>query len=143
MGREEGEDAYAADLRQVAIRETAGVFVIAADADEPAEQQALKGAAVAARASVYLGQVALRPRGAAVVVNSKLCRGCGNCTAICSYVELEQRDSGIACARVDRALCLGCGACVAHCPTGAMSRPEESDGQIGSALEALLGKVPA
>jgi NADPH-dependent glutamate synthase beta subunit-like oxidoreductase/NAD-dependent dihydropyrimidine dehydrogenase PreA subunit len=143
MGREEGEDAYAADLRQVAIRETAGVFVIAADADEPAEQQALKGAAAAARASEYLSHVALRPRGAAVIVNSKLCRGCGNCAAICSYVELEERDSGIACARVDRALCLGCGACVAHCPTGALSRPEESDGQIGSALEALLGRVPA
>jgi heterodisulfide reductase subunit A-like polyferredoxin len=143
IDREEDEGAYGADLRQIAIRETAGVFVIASDADEPAEQQYLRGAALAARASEYLSHVALRPRAAAVTVNHKLCRGCGTCAAICSYVELEQRDSGIECARVDQALCLGCGACVAHCPTGALSRPGESDGQIGSALEALFGKVPA
>jgi len=57
-------------------------------------------------------------------------------------VELRDRSSGIPCAHVDQALCLGCGACVAHCPTGAIYQPAQSDEQIGSVLEALLGKVP-
>ena len=129
------------DLREVAIRETAGVFVVAPDADEPPEEQSLKGSAAAARAAVYLNRAALRPRASAVTVNSKLCRGCGECAAICSYVEMHERSTGVACAHVDQALCLGCGACVAHCPTGAMSQPAQSDGQIGSDLEALLGTV--
>jgi len=136
------EAPHPTDLREIAIRETAGVFVVAADPDEPPEGRALKGAAAAARASVYLSQGALRPRGAAVIVNDRLCRGCGNCAAICSYVELRDRSSGIPCAHVDQALCLGCGACVAHCPTGAIYQPAQSDEQIGSVLEALLGKVP-
>jgi len=139
----DGDSGYPGDLREVAIRETAGVFVVAADPDEPPEEHALKGAAAAARASVYLSRTSLQPRGAAVTVNSKLCRGCGTCASICSYVEMRARSSGVACAHVDRALCLGCGACVAHCPTGAIGQPAQSDRQLGSVLEALLGKVPA
>ncbi len=138
----DGDRAYPKDLREVAIRETAGVFVVAADPDEPPEEHALKGAAAAARASVYLSRAAVQPRGAAVTVNSKLCRGCGTCASICSYVEMRERSSGVLCAHVDRALCLGCGACVAHCPTGAIGQPAQSDRQLGSMLEALLGKVP-
>ena len=134
-------DAHSAVLRQFSIKETGGIFIISPDGGESPEEQVLRGAAAAARASAYLYQGMLIPRATAVTIDSKLCRGCGDCAAICPYIEMRERSSGIACAYVDQALCLGCGACIAHCPTGAITQPLQSDEQIGSTLEALLGKV--
>ncbi len=128
-------------LREVAIRETAGIFVVSLDSEEPPEEHSLKGAAAAARASAYLARGSTRPRGTAVTINSKLCRGCGNCAGICSFIELKERESGIPYAHIDQTLCLGCGACIAQCPTGAISQPQQSDEQIGSSLEGLLGSA--
>jgi len=134
-------DADSAVLRGFAIKETDGLFIISPDGGDSPEEQVVKGAAAAARASAYLYQGILRPRDTAVIIDSKLCRGCGDCAAICSYIEMRERSSGIPCAYIDQALCLGCGACIAHCRTGAITQPLQSDEQIGSTLEALLGKV--
>ena len=126
------------DLRTFTIRETAGIFVLPPDGMDPPDQQMLRGAAVAAKALSYLNQGTMAPRKAAVSIDRKLCRWCGNCAAICPYIELKTQKNGIAYAYVDQALCLGCGACIAHCPTGAMTQTIQSDSQIVSTLEALL-----
>jgi heterodisulfide reductase subunit A-like polyferredoxin len=136
-----GEDSAA--LREFTIRETSGIFAVSSEAEEAPEEQVLKGAAAAARALAYMHQGFASPRTAAVSIDSALCRGCGDCAAICPYIELRARKSGLACAYVDPSLCLGCGACIASCPTGAISQPQQSEGDLTSTLEALLGKVPS
>lgn len=123
-------------------KETSGIFFITTDEADTPEEQVIRGAAAAARASAYLRQGTIRPRDAAVSIDSRLCRGCGDCAAVCSYIEMRG-NGGMARAYVDRALCLGCGACIARCPTGAITQPLEGNEQIISTLEALLGRVPS
>jgi len=127
-------------LRGVTIRETAGIFIMSPDEEESAQERITKGSASAARAAVYLRQGAVSPRGTAVAIDARRCRGCGECAAVCSFIELKGRDNGPAYACVDKALCLGCGACVARCPSGAISQAIQSNEQLASTLEALLGK---
>ncbi|MFC1994604.1 FAD-dependent oxidoreductase, partial [Chloroflexota bacterium] len=133
--------ADSAALRGLTITETAGIFITSSDGAGSPEEEAIRGAAAAARASAYLGQGRLIPRATAVTIASKLCRGCGDCAAICPYIEMRNTASGMACAYVDQALCLGCGACIARCPTGAITQPVQSDQQLTSTLEALLGRA--
>jgi ferredoxin len=97
-------------IREFTIKETAGIFIIPWDEKESPEEQVVKGTAVAARASTYLAHGTMSPRASAVIIDSKLCRGCGDCAAICPYVEMRVDSNGTACASVDQALCLGCGA---------------------------------
>lgn len=125
-------------IREFTIKETAGIFIIPWDGKEAPEEQAVKGTAAAARASAYLAKGTLSPRASAVIIDSKLCHGCGDCAAICPYIEMRVDSNGTACAYVDQALCLGCGACIARCPTGAIVQRSQSDKQIISALESLL-----
>jgi heterodisulfide reductase subunit A-like polyferredoxin len=127
--------------REFTIKDTSGIFIILPDGEEPPEEQILRGAAAAAQASAYLCQGIVSPRATAVTIESKLCRGCGDCATICSFIEIRDRYNGTACAYVDKSLCLGCGACIAHCPTGAITQSLQSDEQIIHTLEALLGKV--
>jgi heterodisulfide reductase subunit A-like polyferredoxin len=126
-------------FREFTIKETAGIFIVSSDMAEPPEEQVVKGMAAAARAAAYLAQGSLSPRATAITIDSKLCRGCGDCAVICPYIEMKIDSSGTACAHVDQALCLGCGACIARCPTGAIAQAVQSDKQITSTLEALLG----
>jgi NADPH-dependent glutamate synthase beta subunit-like oxidoreductase/Na+-translocating ferredoxin:NAD+ oxidoreductase RNF subunit RnfB len=126
-------------FREFTIKETAGIFIVSSDKGEPPEEQVVKGMAAAARAAAYLTQGSLSPRATAVTIDSKLCRGCGDCAAICSYIDMRIDGSGAACAYVDKALCLGCGACIARCPTGAIAQAVQNDTQITATLEALLG----
>jgi NADPH-dependent glutamate synthase beta subunit-like oxidoreductase/ferredoxin len=126
-------------FREFTIKETAGIFIVSSDKAESPEEQVIKGMAAAARATAYLAQGSLSPRATAITIDSKLCRGCGDCAAICPYIEMKIDSSGTACAHVDQALCLGCGACIARCPTGAIAQAVQSDKQITSTLEALLG----
>jgi NADPH-dependent glutamate synthase beta subunit-like oxidoreductase/ferredoxin len=126
-------------FREFTIKETAGIFIVSSDKAEPPEEQVIKGMAAAARAAAYLAQGSLSPRATAITIDSKLCRGCGDCAVICPYIEMKIDSNGTACAHVDQALCLGCGACIARCPTGAIAQAVQSDKQITSTLEALLG----
>ena len=127
-------------LRAITLGETAGIFMVASSEAEPPEEQIIKGEAAAARAWAYLAQGMVSPRANAVAVDNKLCRGCGDCAAVCPYIEMRTSSSGFVCAYVDPALCLGCGACLARCPTGAISQPLQGDDQLTSMLEALLGR---
>lgn len=127
-----------ADARDVTIRETAGISILAVEESQSLEEEMLGGSALAARASSYLRHEAIKPRLNAVAIDSKLCRGCGDCAAICSLIEMQEVGGGLRLACVDRALCLGCGACIARCPTGAISQLGQSNEQIIVALQALL-----
>ena len=127
--------------RGLTIKETAGIFVMPSRKEEPPEAWVTEGAATAARASAYLSRAAVSPRVSAVSIDSRLCRGCGDCAAACPFIEMRKLGGTAACAYIDPALCLGCGACVALCPTGAISQPYQSDRQLTSTLEALLGKA--
>ncbi|MBE0480841.1 MAG: FAD-dependent oxidoreductase [Dehalococcoidia bacterium] len=125
-------------MNEFTRRNTAGIFVMWPDEYESIEQQKLKGEAVAARASMFMGRGTVTPLTAAVTINEKLCRGCGDCAAICPYITMKSCEGDLR-ACVDRALCLGCGACVSVCPTGAIGQYGQSDTQIFSTLEILLG----
>jgi len=125
-------------LREMTIGETSGMFLLPPDGAELPQDQVLHGLAAAARVSTYLDQGGVGPRAMAVSIDSRLCRGCGNCAAICPYVEMREHVNGMVYAYVDKALCLGCGACIASCPTGAISQHVQSDKQIVSTLRCML-----
>ena len=53
------------------------------------------------------------------VVDPEVCRGCGQCVAICAFKAIEL-DPVKKVAWVNEAICDGCGACAVTCPSGAM-----------------------
>jgi len=133
---------HAADLhsiRAMTIGETAGIFIVSSHEAEPVEEQIIKGESATVKTWAYLARGTLSPRINAVSIDSKLCRGCGECSLVCPYVEMSDTGSDFVCAYVYPALCLGCGACIARCPTGAISQVLQGDEQLTSMLEALLG----
>jgi heterodisulfide reductase subunit A-like polyferredoxin len=127
-------------IHSFTVRETAGIFIVVPAGSPNVEQQITMGEAAAARASAYLSQETFKPRSSSVVINAKLCRGCGDCVKLCPYIELKTHVQGVAYAYVDPALCFGCGACISVCPTGAITQPLQSEIGITAALEALLKK---
>jgi NADPH-dependent glutamate synthase beta subunit-like oxidoreductase/NAD-dependent dihydropyrimidine dehydrogenase PreA subunit len=133
-------------LKEFAIGDPTGIYMVPSNTADSPEKQVIAGAAVAARALSYFGKGVLRARVGAVKIDKQLCRGCGDCTEVCPYIEMKVSDQGTAYAAVDPMLCLGCGACITSCPTGAITQPVQSDLSIISTLEALLartGKVSA
>ena len=139
---EQGAGADPALSRSAAIKETAGAFIVSTREEKSPVEQVEMGAMVAARASAYVGQGTVRPRSTAVTIDDKLCRGCGDCAAICSLIEMRQRSNGTPCAHIDAALCLGCGACIAQCPTGAITQPFQDNQRLVATLEALWATTP-
>ncbi len=127
-------------LREISIGDPTGIYIVPSDTSEAPEKQVIEGQATAARVLNYLGQGVLRARANAIAIDRELCRGCGDCTAVCPYIEMKVGDSGTAYAAIDPILCLGCGACIASCPTGAITQPAQNDLGIISTLESLLDK---
>ncbi len=131
----------ATTVHSFTVRETAGIFMIAPAGEPSTAEQITLGEAAAARASTYLTQETFKPRSSSVVINKKLCRGCGDCVNLCPYIELQADSRGVSFASIDPALCFGCGACISVCPTGAISQPQQSETGITAALESLLKKA--
>ncbi|MBM4446274.1 MAG: 4Fe-4S dicluster domain-containing protein [Chloroflexi bacterium] len=127
-------------LREFAIGDPTGIFIVSSSALESPEKQVIMGRAMAARVSSYLSQGMLRPRVTAVDIDRQLCRGCGDCAAVCPYIEMKICDLGTAYAVINPMLCLGCGACITSCPTGAITQLVQNDLSIISTLEAQLKK---
>jgi len=125
-------------LREITLGETTGLFLLFPSSESGSEEEAVRGLAAAARVSAYLGQGDVTTRAMAVNIDVKACRGCGDCAAVCPYIEMRERDNGIPYAFVDRALCIGCGLCVSLCDTGAIIQPAQSDNQIKLALNSIL-----
>jgi ferredoxin len=127
-------------LREFALGDPTGIYIVPSNPSEPPEKQVIEGQALAARVLSYLRQGVLKARITAVNIDRQLCRGCGDCTAVCPYIEMKVSGQGTAYAAVDPMLCLGCGACISSCPTGAMTQPVQSDLGIINTLEALLAR---
>ena len=125
-------------IREITIGERGGIFLIPPKGTKLPEGQILHGLAVAARVSTYLEQASISPRATAVDIDSKLCRGCGDCADICPYIEMKENENGAVYAYIDKVLCLGCGVCIAHCPAGAITQPLQSDKQIVHTLRSML-----
>ncbi|MBM3173608.1 MAG: hydrogenase iron-sulfur subunit, partial [Chloroflexi bacterium] len=130
-------------LREVTLRETAGLFLLSLDADSSLEGQVMRGLTAAARVSSYLSQGSVTSRAMAVDIDAKNCRGCGDCAVICPYIEMRARESGVPYAFVDKALCYGCGMCVSSCDTGAIIQQSQSDKHIELVLRSLLSREQA
>ncbi|HSW57382.1 MAG TPA: FAD-dependent oxidoreductase, partial [Dehalococcoidales bacterium] len=128
------------DLYPFTIRETAGITIIQPSLDRNCDEIITAGEAAAAQASGYIYHQSIRPRGSAVVINRSLCRGCGDCSQICSLIELKLAAAGVIYADVSPALCLGCGTCTAVCPTGAIKQPAQSEEDLEVALETILNE---
>jgi ferredoxin len=127
-------------LREFAIGDPTGIFIVSSGVSELPGEQVIMGQAMAARVSSYLSQGTLRPRITAVNIDRRLCRGCGDCAAVCPYIEMKVSDLGTAYAYVDPMLCLGCGACLTSCPTSAITQLVQDDSSIVCTLEAMLEK---
>ena len=128
-------------LREITIGERGGIFLITPDGIELPEDQLPHGLAVAARVSTYLEQASISPRATAVDIDSRLCRGCGDCADICPYIEMRANTNGTVYAYIDKALCLGCGACIVSCPAGAITQPLQSDRQIVHTLRSMIRRA--
>jgi NADPH-dependent glutamate synthase beta subunit-like oxidoreductase/NAD-dependent dihydropyrimidine dehydrogenase PreA subunit len=136
------EEAKTAVFRGITGPVTSGIFIIPDAGEQSIEEQTMSGAVFAGQVSIYLAQETVNPRASAVVIEPRLCRGCGDCAALCPYIEMKAgKQCGESRAYIDPAFCLGCGACIASCPTGAISQPSQSDREIIAGLEAVLGKV--
>ncbi|MCJ7514854.1 MAG: FAD-dependent oxidoreductase [Dehalococcoidia bacterium] len=127
-------------LREFAIGDPTGIYIAPSNTSEPPGKQVIVGQAMAARVFNYLKQGVLGARITAVNIDRQLCRGCGDCFAVCPYIEMKVSDQGTAYAAVDPILCLGCGACITSCPTGAINQTAQSDLSIINTLESLLGR---
>lgn len=125
-------------LLEVTIGNRSGIFIISSDSHAgSSEEEVLSGLSAAARISTFIEQKQLSARSNAVNIDTEKCRGCGDCTNICSYIELRSNQDNTT-AYIDGSLCLGCGACVAVCPTGAISQSGHSDKQILAAISSIL-----
>lgn len=138
-GRHSRSDGGGAAAAQGAtVRETGGIFIVSSDSEDRVEGLTVRGSAAAARVLAFFGPGVVGARASAVTIDSKLCRGCGDCAAVCPYIEMKEGGNGVRHACVDAALCLGCGVCIGRCPTGAIRQSVESNGQITATLEGLL-----
>ncbi|WP_028578807.1 FAD-dependent oxidoreductase [Desulfogranum japonicum] len=99
-----------------------------------------KGAAAAVMAASALPRGPRQSKGFTVVVDSKLCRGCGRCISVCPYhaMSFSRNQVGGWQAQVDEAICKGCGNCISMCPTGAVDSPYRNRAYLEQALEEIL-----
>jgi NADPH-dependent glutamate synthase beta subunit-like oxidoreductase len=111
-------------------------------ADPPGVQisKHTKGMAAAVLAAAAMPRSPRQSRGFSVVIDERLCRGCGRCLKVCPYqaVALKPNGSGMLAAVVDEALCKGCGNCISVCPTNAADSPFRDQAYLERTLEELL-----
>ncbi len=99
-----------------------------------------KGAAAAIMAAAALPRGPRQSKGFTVIVDQKLCRGCGRCTTVCPYHAVSftgSPDEGWK-ATVDEAICKGCGNCISVCPTSAADSPYRNRAYLEQALEEII-----
>lgn len=91
----------------------------------------------AGRALTLLSNDTVTASGSVCVVNERICMGCGECVAACTYgaIEMKKTKRGDK-AVVNPVLCKGDGLCNAKCPTGAISLKHYTE-------EALLNQIEA
>jgi NADPH-dependent glutamate synthase beta subunit-like oxidoreductase/coenzyme F420-reducing hydrogenase delta subunit/Pyruvate/2-oxoacid:ferredoxin oxidoreductase delta subunit len=73
-------------------------------------------------------------------VDPELCRGCGDCAAICMYSapKLEDAGKGVYLSHIDEVLCRGCGICASVCPSSAIQLNFSSDARMDRLTEEAV-----
>lgn len=64
--------------------------------------------------------------GRTAVIDQDICSGCGDCTAVCRFDAIDDRNGTY---QIDPIACDGCASCVYQCPTDAISMHEQVVGQ--------------
>ena len=95
-----------------------------------------RGLGASARAAAILAKPRIESRPESVVVNERLCSGCGRCVAGCPY-DAREIDDETRKAKVYNVLCQGCGSCAVVCPNGATGQNLFQARQILSMLEPM------
>ncbi len=95
--------------------------------------------AAAGRVLTLLSHDTVVASGSVCEVEEKMCIGCGECIAACTYgaIEFEDTKQGKK-AAVNPVLCKGDGLCNAKCPTGAIQLKHFTDEEIISQIDALV-----
>ena len=99
-----------------------------------------QASAAAAKAAVFLAHDRVRLDPAVAEVNGELCRGCGECVAICDFQapKLSESSPGVFCAAINPSLCKGCGTCASWCPSGAITARHFTDRQVNAMIDAFF-----
>jgi NADPH-dependent glutamate synthase beta subunit-like oxidoreductase/Pyruvate/2-oxoacid:ferredoxin oxidoreductase delta subunit len=137
MKNEDYGDFISAACRNVTFRDNSGIFILQTER-ESSPGSKLYGLAAANQVTGYIEQPGISGTNVAVKISDGLCRGCGDCSKICPYIETRQREDGTTYAYIDTALCTGCGLCISCCPAGAITQPMQSDEQIIATLRVML-----
>ena len=99
------------------------------------EETITQASAAAARASTILSKKQIQSEATISYVDEEVCRGCGQCVAICAYGALEL-DPVKKIAMVRETVCQGCGACAATCPSKAIRHRNWNPKQFFEMIEA-------
>lgn len=116
----------------------AGLFL--ADPPGTSVSKSQKGSAAAILAATVMPRGPRQSKGFTVVVDQKLCRGCGRCIQVCPYQAVSLRRNAMDgwYASVDEALCKGCGNCISVCPSNAADSPYRNQVFLEEMLEEVL-----
>jgi heterodisulfide reductase subunit A len=120
---------------------TDGVFIAGlAHYPKTISESLTQACAAAARAESVLSKDNVVTEGVVAFVDEKLCSGCRQCIALCSYEAISfDEERGVAV--VNRSLCKGCGACAAACTSGANRllgfKPQQIYAQIKAACSGI------
>ncbi len=104
-------------------------------APKSVEETITQASAAAARASTILSKKQIQSEATISYVDPEVCRGCGQCVAICAYGALEL-DPVNKIALVRETVCQGCGACAATCPSKAIRHRNWNPKQFFEMIEA-------
>ncbi len=99
------------------------------------EETITQASAAAARASTILSKARIQSEATVSYVDPDVCRGCGQCVAVCAYGALEL-DSTKKIAVVRETVCQGCGACAATCPSKAIRHRNWNPKQFFEMIDA-------
>jgi heterodisulfide reductase subunit A-like polyferredoxin len=99
------------------------------------EETITQASAAAARASTILSKPQIQSEATVSYVDAEVCRGCGQCVAVCAYNALEL-DEVRKIAVVRETVCQGCGACAATCPSKAIRHRNWNPKQFFEMIEA-------
>jgi heterodisulfide reductase subunit A len=99
-----------------------------------------QASASAAKAAVFLAYDRVRLDPAVAVVDPEICRGCGDCVAICEFhaPALHETEFGVYAAEINASLCKGCGTCASWCPSGAITARHFTDRQVLAQIDAFF-----
>lgn len=118
---------------------TSGIF-LAGCAQTPMDVQTTvaQASGAASKALGILTQEKISHTPTVATVNRDHCSGCRLCISACPYGAIEVVNGK---AEVVALLCEGCGTCVSTCPSNAISLKNDTDEQIDSMLEAIVGEI--